>query len=268
MGYGDDIMATGEVKYLKKKYSDYKFIIGDGSKSWNSAIFEGNSAIIQANEIKSTDKIKWIKNFPGSRPYRKYEKINHKLKYTWNYSFKAKPGEIFFKDNELEFATQVIEKIKNISSKKIIHIEPNVKIKKGYLNRDWGLVKWQKLVNRLKDNFHFIQTTFGNQNLLSNVTNIKNVNFRTACAIMSKCDLFLGTEGGFHHAAAAMNLKAIIIFGGFIDPEITGYDIHKNIYIKHTNSPCGSKNKCDHCSECMNLITVDLIKEEVDSVLI
>ena len=59
-----------------------------------------------------------------------------------------------------------------------------------------------------------------------------------------------------------------LIFGGFIDPEITGYDIHKNIYIKHTNSPCGSKNKCDHCSECMNLITVDLIKEEVDSVLI
>ena len=47
---------------------------------------------------------------------------------------------------------------------------------------------------------------------------------------MSKTHLFVGTHGGLSHAAAALNLKAVVIFGGFIDPKILGYKMHKNMF--------------------------------------
>ena len=58
----------------------------------------------------------------------------------------------------------------------------------------------------------------------------KNINFRLACAIMNKCDIYLGPEGGFGHVAAALKKKAVIYFGGWITPNVIGYDFHK-IYI-------------------------------------
>ena len=34
--------------------------------------------------------------------------------------------------------------------------------------------------------------------------------YRAACAMMSLCDAFIGWEGGFSHAAAALNKKAVV----------------------------------------------------------
>ena len=84
---------------------------------------------------------------------------------------------------------------------------------------------------------------------------------------MSKTHLFVGAHGGLSHAAAALNLKAVVIFGGFIDPKILGYKIHKNIYINNKLSPCGSKYKCDHCKKCMNDIKINNVIYEIKKIL-
>ena len=96
MGYGDDLMVTGEVKSLQQKYPNSKFIVGDGKQSFWSEIYENNKAIIDSNQIDDYKDIIWIKNYPNHRPYRVYDKKTHTIKYTWNYAFKAKKGEIFF----------------------------------------------------------------------------------------------------------------------------------------------------------------------------
>ena len=93
------------------------------------------------------------------------------------------------------------------------------------------------------------------------------MNFRTACAMMSKTHLFVGAHGGMSHAAAALNLKAVVIFGGFIDPKNVGYEIHSNIYINDKLSPCGSKYECDHCKKCMNNTKVNNIIFEIKKIL-
>ena len=88
-----------------------------------------------------------------------------------------------------------------------------------------------------------------------------------ACAFIKNLDLFVGTEGGFHHAAAALDKKAVVIFGGFISPSITGYDFHSNIYIDSEKSPCGKKSVCEHCINSMKKISkktvVKLIKKNL-----
>ena len=269
MGYGDDLMITGEVKTLRKSYPNAKFVIGNGNRSWWSDIFLGNTSVIQSDQIKDFQKVIWIKNYPGHRPYRIYNLPNHREKYQWNENHKAERGEIFFSNEELKNVDKIFKSIKSEldAKKKMVHIEPNVKIKKGHINRDWGFEKWQYVVNELKEKILFIQTSFGDQKILNNVLNIKNINFRNACAIMSKTDLFIGTEGGMHHAAAALNLNAIVIFGGFINPKITGYEIHKNIYINDKLSPCGSKYECDHCKKCMNDIKINNVIYEIKKLL-
>ena len=150
--------------------------------------------------------------------------------------------------------------------KRIIHIQPTVKIKLGSINRDWGFNKWQEVVNSLCNEYTFIQTSYGNEKKLQNVVNIHDINFRMACSILSNADLFIGTEGGMHHAAAALGIKGIVIFGGFIDPLITGYESHINLYIDNKDSPCGSKKECKHCKDSMDLITVDSVIKEIKKI--
>ena len=78
-------------------------------------------------------------------------------------------------------------------------------------------------------------------------------------AVLNKCDYGIGGEGGFTHAAGALNKKGMYIYGGWIDPRITGYSKHKNIYIDIEGSPCGMKTECEHCKKCNEIMTVDMI---------
>ena len=57
MGYGDDLMITGEVKKLKKIHFDAKFVIGNGIKYWWSEVFSENKSIIRGDQVKDFQKV-------------------------------------------------------------------------------------------------------------------------------------------------------------------------------------------------------------------
>lgn len=267
MGVGDALMASGEVRVKRKKKPDHKFLIGDGLRWYWNEVFDHNPFIIKGTEINKHKDICWINNYEGNRPYRKYGNDLPKDNYNWNENFKPKRGEIFFSEKENRLAEFAISNVrKKIGKKKLIFIEPHVKKRLGYQNRDWGINKWQDVVLKLKKYFEFIQITYGNNRLLEGCINIHDLNFRSSVAILSKCDLFLGTEGGMHHAAAATKKKGVVIFGGHISPKITGYDSHNNIYVDLKESPCGSKNICNHCKKCMDTISGEMIIKEIKKV--
>ena len=94
------------------------------------------------------------------------------------------------------------------------------------------------------------------------------MNFRTACAILKLSDLYIGPEGGFGHVAAALRKKAVLYFGGWISPDIIGYDFHENIYFDNNSSPCGEIEKlCNHCSDARKSITVDIFLKHITKAL-
>ena len=93
-------------------------------------------------------------------------------------------------------------------------------------------------------------------------------NFRTACAILDRCNIFLGQHGGFGHVAAALKKKAVQYFGGWIHPKVVGYNFHENIYYDHPESPCGAVGHiCSHCDQARKSITVDFVYEKVISII-
>jgi ADP-heptose:LPS heptosyltransferase len=65
--------------------------------------------------------------------------------------------------------------------------------------------------------------------------------------------LYIGPEGGLHHGAAAVGIPAVVLFGGFIPPQVTGYKTHVNL-TGGADFFCGSLQACKHCAEAMERI--------------
>src|SRR5262249_3229320 len=81
--------------------------------------------------------------------------------------------------------------------------------------------------------------------------------FRDALCVLSLARLYIGPEGGLHHAAAALGVPAVVIFGGFNSPKATGYAWHSNIVAP--GEPCGTVAYCLHCRDAMKSITVERV---------
>ena len=267
MGVGDALMAVGEVRELKKKNPNAKFIIGDEIRSYWNEVFDNNPDIIRGSEAKNYNEVIWVKNYEGNRPYKNYGDKFPKDKYNWK-KYKVLRGEFYFTKKEIYVAENAMKAIKkNIGKKKIIFIEPHVKKRLGYENKDWGFHNWQNVVKELSSLYTFLQITYAERQPIKGTININGLDFRTSSAILSMCDLFLGPEGGMMHAAAATNRKAVIVWGGHISPDITGYDFHNHLYNTHPLSPCGSKNVCMHCLEELKKITTKEVIREIKKII-
>ena len=269
MGYGDEIMITGYARILKQKYPDHQIVAGNKKDGIivDSTMFNNNPNIKRVAELKNTQTI-WINSYSGHRPYFIKET---KEKYYWNKSHKVVPGELYFSKEEENFSSNTIIhakkwwKEKNSREyKKIIFIEPSrIKTAKNNAgkNRGWEINKWQSFINIYSNEYLFIQSIYKESDTLNGVYSFKS-GFREACAVLNKCDYTVGGEGGFTHAAGALNKKGLYIYGGWVDPNITGYSDHKNIYIDIEGSPCGMKTECEHCKKCNEIMTVDMIAKK------
>lgn len=268
MGYGDEIMVTGYAKILKQKYPDHQIVAGNKERGivTDSIIFNNNPYIKRFSKLKNTKTI-WIDSYSGHRPYFIKETED---KYYWNMNYEVKAGDLFFSREEIQFASNIILSAKkwwgqrnNNKFKKIIFLEPSrIKTSKNNAseNRNWGIEKWKSFLNIHKHEYLFLQSIFSDSDQFDGIYNFKS-GFRDACAVLNQCDYAVGGEGGFTHAAGALEMKGLFIYGGWIDPKITGYSIHKNIYIDIEGSPCGMKIPCKHCEKCNEIITVEMISE-------
>ena len=58
---------------------------------------------------------------------------------------------------------------------------------------------------------------------------IKTKGFRHALAVPQNASLYIGPEGGLHHGVASVGVAAVVLFGDFIPPAVTGYSHHANL---------------------------------------
>lgn len=238
MGWGDDIITTGMVKRAYAKVQKPLVVGDDGWPQW-SAVFENNPKIAK----KAYPGCFWVRTGKGNRPYIDYEKSTDKR--TVYKRWEKEPGEVFL--SETEKAKYAVEGV---------YIEPNVKGSYGG-NKDWGFERWQQVVDALPE-IPWIQ---GAGRALRGVRQIETLTFRDALSVLYHCDLIVGTDGGMHHAAAAMSKPAVVVWGGLVGPDILGYDFHTNLH-SGTHS-CGSHESCKHCRDALNRISVGQVVDAV-----
>jgi len=251
MGFGDEIMATGMARGASERGRRIAF--GDGKRiifgPWSEPMFRHNPNIARPGDERSPD-IEWIAHHKGHRLYNSVSP--DRKRWIWNMDFRPAPGELFFDESERTFAQAV--------GSDFILIEPNVPRQKSVApNKDWGVAKYQEVADRMLAHGHRVFQFGHGRDRLAGVGVIHTPDMRLALSVLSRTSLYIGPEGGLHHGAAAVGIPAVVLFGGFIPPQVTGYPTHTNF--TGGAAACGSLYECAHCRAAMAAITVEQVCE-------
>lgn len=258
MGFGDEVIGSGLARGAVARGKRIAF--GDGKKIiWSSQaheVFKNNPNVARPGE-ENLPNIEWIHHYNGQRLYG----FTSGGRWIFNPRFQCCPGEFFFSDEESLFG-QGLHDIEVV-------IEPRVK-RHGACsgsNKQWPVLRYQKLVHNLMElRYRCVQLVPPQSKpLLTGARALYTPSYRHAAMVLSKARLYIGPEGGLHHAAAAVGLPAVVLFGGFANPKVTGYSDHVNL-TGGANS-CGKIADCAHCQEAMHAIKVIDVMQEALALL-
>lgn len=237
-------MVTGQARRMQEKDARKVAVRGDNGRARWDATWEHNPRIAKPGVDDLSD-VQWLENNIGHRPYLdyiKFDRTDKRAPYIYT-DWRADPGEIYLSNYE--------RRMSEITRGTVI-VEPNIK-EKASPNKDWGWMRWLKLADLLRD-LPLVQ--IGRRqtaNILPHVEWIPTRSTREAAAMVAGARLLIVPEGGLHHCAAAFGKPAVVIFGGFISPATTGYDVHRNFFTG--GRACGMRISCDHCRDAMARIT-------------
>lgn len=267
MGFGDAIMATGRAKILHETDPSLPIAIGDGRRLSPSEVFDHNPRLATPAMLEAGRPVRWLIDHPGNRPYVDYEATQRlagvaepkpfpergpviKAMRTWRYraDFAAQPGEIYLTEAERAWARDAIGQVGG--NRPLLVIEPSVK-PSASPNKAWPY--WDILSSRLAADWRIIRLGVHDNPPSRGVaaTAIKTPSFRLACAVLARAAAVILPEGGLHHAAAALGIPGVVIIGGYTPVRMTGYGIHVNLWASHPETPCGRRDRCDHCRAAM-----------------
>lgn len=256
MGLGDQLLATGMARGAFDRGTQIAF--GDGQKIiWDAhseLIFRHNPNIAPPHAYKAPN-LEWIGFHRGSRIYNRQEGG----RWIWNYEFRAIPGEMYFTREEKRFA-------EHVGADGFVFMEPHVPEHKTVApNKEWPPERYGEVARRLvSQGYRIVQPWYPTAKyILPTAKCVGTPDFRRALAVMKHAALYIGPEGGLHHGAAAIGKPAVVLFGGFVPPKVTGYETHTNLTGGVTEF-CGSLSACDHCRAAMLAISVE---EVVDAAL-
>ncbi len=231
MGYGDEIMAAGEARRRQAAGDPRPAVILDrhGNPRWHE-LWAGNPRIAAPREAARGLDVQIIVNGPGCRPYLDYGRMEAEFearhpgrrftaklrdpRLPWRYTdWRATPGELY--------------NVARLEPRDYVVVEPQVKARAAP-NKDWGWARWQALVRRR--DLDWVQLGPSGTRLLDGVRHLETATFTEACRALSGARAAVLPEGGLHHAAAALGVPAVVIFGAMTSPANTGYDGHVNLF--------------------------------------
>lgn len=253
MGWGDELMVTGQARAAQSGGSVLPVVVLDRNGNIRShEAWALNPRIVPNWDRRSP--VHLLHNGPGVRPY-----IAAKSEERWTWKvYACTPGEIYFHPHELFSAP-------TFRDRSVVLIEPNNKAKAS-INKDWGRANWQRLADLLRrEGLRPVQFGTHGSQVLRDVEFFPTATFRIACAALANVRAAILPEGGLHHAAAALGIPAVVIYGGYISPAQTGYSIHRNIFTG--GEPCGMRHSCAHCKKAMGEISPEMVLHNFMEVL-
>jgi Glycosyltransferase family 9 (heptosyltransferase) len=252
MGLGDEILASGHAQHVFDKDPSKRVAICDkqGRPRWHE-LWEGNPIIAKPEQVAAGEPVHRLINGSNCRPYIKSLSVDAGLQCT-DWKAADHVGRLYLTKAELAAGHDLAKRLGPY-----IVIEPGLKLKASR-NKLWGAERYQAVVDALPE-LRFAQMTHAGSTLLRGVSGMAMATFRQACGVLASASAYVGAEGGLHHAAAALGIPAVVIFGGFISPNVTGYPWHMNLADDGPGSPCGKWKPCEHCRMAMEGITVNRV---------
>ena len=173
--------------------------------------------------------------------------------------------KFFITEKEREKRDNLLEKFKG---KPLIAI--NTVCKEP--TKDWIPSYWHELIDHLADKYIIVQ--LGDQNEIQSdkvVSFAGQLDLRDSIAVLEKCNLFIGGVSFLMHAASAVGVRSVIIYGGRETPQNSGYDNNINLYQKIDCGPCWIHEEdgevCQNNLECLARIKVITVLESINKIL-
>lgn len=256
MGWGDEVVAAGQAQRLWEDNPSRRIgIFGTDAKPRWHPIWDGNPIIATPADIAGGENVRPLISGPGCRPYIVYP-FSEDTGWTFNLQFRCRDhiAKIYLTGEERGIGTNA----RAFGS--YILIEPHTK----HENFRWPLAKWQALVDACRDlTFvqHIHKDTPGE---LRGVLTLGPLTFRQACGVIASADLYVRSESGMCHAAAALGTPQVTIFGGCMNPSVMGdYPGQTVLYDNRGGSPCGKWRACDHCAAIMRDLSVETVERAI-----
>ena len=251
MGFGDALMDSGAARRAQTTDPRKVRIIYANKVPW-SEVWENNPRLARPGEEgdfqllyrRAADKM-WS-----------YWNGKTEERYIYNLNFRADIGELYFSEAEKEFGSCYVGRI---------IVEPLIKAKASP-NKRWPWVSWQRLASLARSNARLTQLGPEGTPQLEGVEFVATPSFRMACAVIARARAVVFHEGGCHHAAAALGVPGVVIFGGYIPIELTGYPVHRNLG-GSLGDACGMRIPCEHCAAEMAKISPEQVFDELGRIL-
>lgn len=247
MGFGDEILAAGQAQRLYDADAQHRrVVIRDiHGKLRTHPIWAGNPAI--ATDDIHGDSVQSLVSAPYARPYLLTQPMTPESGWVFNPDFRARDhlAKIYLTESEWQLG---LDAKANFGA--YVLIEPYSK----HPNLRWPLAHWQTLVADRSD-LTFLQHTHAAAKdfLVPGAVPIETNSFREACGLLSAADCYIRGESGMLHAAAALGIPSVAIWGGCMDWEVLG-GYPQQVGVGITPPCCGSYLPCAHCASIMAAI--------------
>lgn len=250
MGLGDELMAAGRAEmHSRKKLAGAPVHILDrhGRPRWHELWFGNPHIAAPTGEAAGQ-----LVDGPGARPYIVDIQPD---RFVWSMNYHAIRCTLPIMRMDLAWE-ELLRRTPDVAGMApgAILVEPNLK-RTATRNKQWPWSHWQAFAALARDaGIQLVQVGSGtSRRELPYAHQVHTATPFEALAVLDRCRAYVGHEGFFHHAAAALVKPAVVIFGGYISPEVTGYAGHRNLFTG--GEACGRRIACPHCEVAMAAIT-------------
>lgn len=246
MGWGDEVVAAGQAQTLYDADPRRVAICDQMSVLRWHAIWDGNPILAKPAEYDPAT-MQLLRNGPHCRPYIVYP-FTKETGWTFNRTFRCRDhvAKLYLTAAELARGEKAREQYGPY-----VLIEPYTK----HGNFRWPLEKWNLLVAACPD-VTFVQHTHKDSPPIHGAF-AESASFREACGLLTGADAYVRSESGMCHAAAALGVRQVTIFGGCMDHKVMGHYPRQTVLAEWP--PCGSWLPCSHCAKVMDQLTVEQV---------
>lgn len=251
MGLGDEIIVTGQARVLQQT-DPRKVRVQYERQKW-FAVWDHNPRIARPDEQGDFQ----VLEPRDARRLRPYCSDKTHRRWTWR-EFRPPRGELYFTPAERDFGRRHAGRV---------ILEPHIKAGASP-NKQWGWVRWNRLAWLLQEKHGVRVTQLGALGVpqLEGAEYVPTRSIREAAAVLAHARVAVLPEGGLHHTAAAVNARAVVIYGGFIAPAVTGYDDQVSLF-SGEGLGCGMRVPCGHCANAMQNIKPEAVADRVMEVM-
>jgi len=278
-GLGDILLTTPAIRALKKMFPR-AFVVFDTSQT-GKELLEGNPDIDQitinsAYCIRSSFDWYWhltYEYFPELHIIEGYLKL---IGLDISISNNEKKPIIVLSESDKKFAKELIESC-GISNNELVM---GLQVQAGRENRRWPLGSFLEVVDYVSNKYHAKIIEFGTKAqpyLGKGINLVGKCGIKESAAVLSKCTFLLCNDSFFLHAAGALNVPVVAIFGpSSPDKRLPFNDISRAVWseegcrgcIYTKSSPQLAGTDCVRSFiECMHAIKPEKVIEAIEKLI-